>query len=167
MALPKRFTEVTFTLRTDDAQKFNSHTLTVQNSNIEVTPEYFSGSAYKESIGGKRISDVRGFRVKFNLSYGASSQPNGFQEFFNDIIQAFRDGTVDVDSSTETFTQLDVAVNGTRIKPDDSGSFTPFVLEDLSYTQTYIDQIGRFIPSIEICSESIIPSIPETLQGVL
>jgi len=167
MALPKRFTDVTFTLRTDDSNTFKNHAITVQNSSIEITPEYFSGSSYKESIGGKRISDVRGFRVKFNLSYGASSQANGFQEFFNDVIKAFRDGTVTISSTEETFTQLDIAVNGTRIKPDDSGAFTPFILEDLSYTQTYRDQIGRFVPSITLCSESIIPSIPETLEGVL
>ena len=167
MALPKRFSEVIFTLRTDDANTFKNHAITVQNSNIEVMPEYFSGSSYKESIGGKRISDVRGFRVKFNLSYGASNQADGFQNLFNDLITAFKDGTVNIDGTDETFTQLDVAVNGTRIKPDDSGSFTPFILEDLSYTQTYRNQIGRFVPSITLCSESIITSIPETLQGTL
>jgi len=81
MALPKRQTEVGFRFVGDTTF---SKTVKLNNSNIEVTPEYFSGSAYKESVGGKRISDVRGFRVKINLSYNASSEANTFHELFNE-----------------------------------------------------------------------------------
>lgn len=159
MALPKRQTEVGFRFVGDTTF---SKTVKLSNSNIEVTPEYFSGSAYKESVGGKRISDVRGFRVKINLSYNASSEANTFQELFNELISAFRDGTT---SQGGNFTRL--TINFGSVLEDASSAEIPFVLEDLSYTQTYRDQIGRFVPSITVCSENILTSIPEDLQGVL
>lgn len=149
MALPKQFTEVTFRLdKTVDV----THTVKIQNSNIEITPEYFSGSSYKESIGGKRISDIRGFRVKIQLSYSASAQPTEFRSLFNDLIEAFRDGT--------DFNGLYVSINSTELS-------SKFILENLSYTQSYNNQIGRFVPSITLCTESIIASIPSNLEGVL
>jgi len=159
MALPKRQTTTDFIF---DGTRTFSHQVVINNANIEVTPEYFSGSSYKESIGGKRISDVRGFRVKITLSYNASSEPNKFQELFNDLLSAFRDGST---STGGAFTQLLISF-GNEIRQDNDSSI-PFVLEDLSYTQTYRDQIGRFVPSITVCSENILTSIPETLQGVL
>jgi len=159
MALPKRQTEVGFRFVGDTTF---SKTVKLSNSNIEVTPEYFSGSAYKESVGGKRISDVRGFRVKINLSYNASSEANTFQELFNELISAFRDGTT---SQGGNFTRLTISFGS--VLEDASSAEIPFVLEDLSYTQTYRDQIGRFVPSITVCSENILTSIPEDLEGVL
>lgn len=149
MALPKQFTEVTFRL---DKTADITHTVRIQNSNINITPEYFSGSSYKESIGGKRISDIRGFRVSINLSYSASTQPSEFRSLFNDLLEAFRDGV--------DFNGLYVSIEATELS-------SKFILEDLTYTQTYNNQIGRFVPSITLCSESIVSSIPSNLQGVL
>lgn len=149
MALPKQFTEATFRL---DKTVDITHTVKIQNSSIDITPEYFSGSSYKESIGGKRISDIRGFRVKINLSYNASSQPSEFRSLFNDLLSAFRDGT--------DFDGLYISIEGTELS-------SKFILEDLTYTQSYNNQIGRFVPSITLCSESIVSSIPSNLQGVL
>lgn len=149
MALPKRFSQVKFRLdKTTDIE----HTLKVQNSNIAIIPEYFSGSSYKETIGAKRISDIRGFRVEINLSYDASNEGSEFQDLFNDLITAFKDGV--------DFNGLYVSINSTELS-------SKFVLEDLSYTQDYRNQIGRFIPSLKVCSESLITSIPEDLEGVL
>lgn len=159
MALPKRQTEVGF--RFVGATTF-SRTVKLSSSNIEITPEYFSGSSYKESIGGKRISDVRGFRVKINLSYNASSEGDIFQDLFNDLVSAFKDGTT---TSGGSFTRLTISFGG--VLEEDDSTEIPFVLEDLSYTQTYRDQIGRFVPSITVCSENILTSIPEDLEGVL
>jgi hypothetical protein len=48
-----------------------------------------------------------------------------------------------------------------------SSSFMSFIPEDMSYTQTYSNQIGRFVPSITLVSETLMPTIPEELQGVL
>lgn len=149
MALPRQFSTATFRF---DKSTDVTHTVTIQNSAIEIEPEYFSGSSYKETIGAKRISDIRGFRVKINLSYDASSQANEFQELFNDLIAAFRDGT--------DFDGLYVSINSTELS-------SKFVLEDLSYSQNYRNQIGRFVPSLTICSEDLIASIPDTLEGVL
>lgn len=151
MALPKRITSVAFNF-----VGIKESSIKPQNVNIELTPEYFSGSSYKESIGGKRISDVRGFRVNVSLSYGASNEADEYQTLFNDILSAFRDGTVD----GSAFTSLQLKVNGTSLGQS-------YVMEDLSYTQTYRNQIGRFVPSITLCSESIITSIPDSLEGVL
>lgn len=151
MALPKQITSVAFRFVGIIETSVNP-----QDVNIEVTPEYFSGSSYKESIGGKRISDIRGFRVKVSLNYQASNEGNTYQELFNDMLDAFRDGTVD----GTAFTSLQIKVNGTNLGQN-------FILEDLSYTQTYRNQIGRFVPSVTLCSEGLISSIPDTLEGVL
>lgn len=159
MALPKRQTQVGFRFVGDTTF---SKTVKLSNSNIEVTPEYFSGSSYKESVGGKRISDVRGFRVKVTLSYNASAEPDTFRELFNELVSAFRDGTT---TSGGNFTRLTVSFGG--VLEEDDTTEIPFVLEDLSYRQTYRDQIGRFVPSVTLCSENILTSIPEDLEGVL
>jgi len=151
MALPKQITSLVFNFVDIGETSVNP-----QDVNIEVTPEYFSGSSYKETIGAKRISDIRGFRVKVSLNYQASNEGNTYQELFNDMLEAFRDGTVD----GTAFTSLQIKVNGTSLGQN-------FILEDLSYTQTYRNQIGRFVPSVTLCSEGLISSIPDTLEGVL
>lgn len=162
MALPKRLDTVVFKIHQQGAAAVE-YAVTTQNVNFEVTPEYFSGSSYKESIGGKRISDIRGFRVKISLSYGASNQADDYQNLFNDLLSIFRDGSVF--STGGTFD----STNGLKIRVGLSGTLlaSRFIIEDLSYTQTYRDQIGRFVPSITLCSESIITSIPDSLEGVL
>lgn len=151
MALPKQITSLVFNFVGIGETSVNP-----QDVNIEVTPEYFSGSSYKETIGAKRISDIRGFRVKVSLNYQASNEGNTYQELFNDMLEAFRDGTV----GGTAFTSLQIKVNGTSLGQN-------FILEDLSYTQTYRNQIGRFVPSVTLCSEGLISSIPDTLEGVL
>jgi len=151
MALPKQITSLVFNFVDIGETSVNP-----QDVNIEVTPEYFSGSSYKETIGAKRISDIRGFRVKVSLNYQASNEGNTYQELFNDMLEAFRDGTV----GGTAFSSLQIKVNGTSLGQD-------FILEDLSYTQTYRNQIGRFVPSVTLCSEGLISSIPDTLEGVL
>lgn len=151
MALPRQVTSVVFNF-----VGIKETSVKPQDVNIEVTPEYFSGSSYKETIGAKRISDIRGFRVKVTLNYQASNQADTYQSLFNDMLEAFRDGTV----GGTSFTSLQVKVNGTSLGQN-------FILEDLSYTQTYRNQIGRFIPSVVVCSEGLISTIPDTLEGIL
>jgi len=162
MALPKRIDTIVFKIHQqgDDAVEY---AITTQDVNFEITPEYFSGSSYKESIGGKRISDIRGFRVKVTLSHNASNQPNTYQELFNDLLGIFDSGTLQ-----STGGDFDTT-NGLKLRVGLSGDLLPtkFILEDLSYTQTYRNQIGRFVPSITICSEDILTSIPDDLEGVL
>jgi len=179
MALPRQLTELLIQFRTNDPDSFKKYTVTVQNSAFEITPEYFSGNSYKEAISGKRISDIRGFRLKITLSYDASQEitskrsvgaffdtgntPSTFREMFNDILSAFRDGTINVANTDKPFTGLDIGING--VSPIDG--FRRFVIEDMSYTQTYRNQIGRFVPSLTLCSEEIITEIGDDFEGVL
>lgn len=178
MALPRQLTDLLIQFRTDSGTTYKYYTVTVQNSAFEIVPEYFSGSSYKESIGGKRISDIRGFRIKINLSYEASQESidkrevvsgvgtdssSTFREMFNDIVQAFKDDTINIDGTDETFTGLDIGINSdTSID-----GFRKFIVEDMSYTQTYRNQIGRFTPSITLCSEDIVTEIGADFEGVL
>lgn len=151
MALPRQVTSVAFNF-----VGIKETAVKPQDVSIEITPEYFSGSSYKETVGAKRISDIRGFRVNVSLDYQASNQGDVYQGLFNDMLEAFRDGTV----GGTSFTSLQIKVNGTSLGQD-------FVLEDLSYTQTYRNQIGRFAPSITLCSDGVIDEIPDTLEGIL
>jgi len=151
MALPRQVTDVTFNF-----VGIKETAVKPQDVSIEITPEYFSGSSYKETVGAKRISDIRGFRVNVSLDYQASNEGDVYQGLFNDMLEAFRDGTV----GGTSFTSLQVKVNGTSLGQN-------FVLEDLSYTQTYRNQIGRFAPSITLCSNGVIDEIPDTLEGIL
>jgi hypothetical protein len=161
MALPKQIDTIGFKIHQQGASAVE-YTITAQDVNFEITPEYFSGSSYKESIGGKRISDIRGFRLKVTLSHNASNQPNTYQELFNDLLGIFNDG--ELKSTSGTFD----ATNGLKIRVGgDLIDGTRFVLEDLSYTQTYRNQIGRFVPSLTLCSEDILEEINEDLEGVL
>lgn len=161
------------------------YTVTVQNKNIEVVPEFFSGGAFDESIGGKRISNLRGYRVRITLTYNASMESttktvgtgsgtsSTFREMFNEIMSCFSTGQIKESLSLQTFGALYVRIDQAVGNPvaietfDGSGVFMKFVPEDVSYTQSYTNQIGRFIPSITLVSETLMPSIPEELQGVL
>jgi len=166
MALPKQIQSVDFKIHREGFSVNDAveHTITTQNVNFEITPEYFSGSSYKESIGGKRISDIRGFRLKVTLTHDASNQPNTYQLLFNDLLGIFKDGTILSTQQNDTFDE----VNGLKIRiGGDLIDGTKFILEDLSYTQTYRNQIGRFVPSLTLCSEDILTFIPNDLEGVL
>jgi hypothetical protein len=176
-----------FLADTDTANNRVEYQITVQNKDIQIVPEYFSGGPYDESIGGKRISNLRGYRVRINLSFDGSLEKtqkdaNGtgsysdstFREMFNEIMSCFSAGQIiETLPASQNFTNMHVRVHtdtgyGNAIPIyEGSGSFMPFVPEDLSYQQTYTNQIGRFRPSITLVSETLMPNIPEELQGVL
>lgn len=176
-----------FLADTDTNNNRVEYKITIQNQDIQVLPEFFSGGAYDESIGGKRISNLRGYRVRVNLSFDASLEKtqktigsNGvyfdstFRGLFNEVLSAFStDQIIETLPSSQNFTALKVRVHtdtgyGNAIPTfNGSASFMSFVPEDLSYNQTYTNQIGRFRPSITLVSETLLPNIPEELQGVL
>ena len=179
-----------FLADTDTDNNRVEYKITVQNKDIEVVPEFFSGGAYDESIGGKRISNLRGYRVRVNLSFDGSlektEKTNGsgnpytdstFREMFNEIMSCFSVGqiieTLSGSPASQNFTNMHVRVHtdtgyGNAIPIyEGSGTSMPFIPEDMSYTQTYTNQIGRFRPSITLVSETLMPNIPEELQGVL
>ena len=161
------------------------YAITIQNKDIQILPEYFSGGAFDESIGGKRISNLRGYRVRINLSFDGSLEQTSktvgsgsatdstFRDMFNEIVSCFSTGQITESISNQTFSNMWVRVDNNAgsqnaiTKSATDGTFMPFVPEDLSYSQTYTNQIGRFRPSITLVSETLMPSIPEELEGVL
>lgn len=175
-----------FLADTDTTNNRVEYKITIQNQDIQVLPEYFAGGAYDESIGGKRISNLRGYRVRINLSFDASLEKtektigsnnvyfdSTFRELFNEVMSCFSTDQIVESLTDKNFNSLKVRVHtdtgyGNAIPiHEGSGSFMSFVPEDLSYNQTYTNQIGRFRPSITLVSETLLPNIPEELEGVL
>lgn len=171
-----------------DANNRVEYKVIVQNKDIQIVPEFFAGGAFDESIGGKRISNLRGYRVRLTLSYDASREftekkvTNGpvsytsstFRDMFNEIMSCFSTGEIlETLPSSQVFSKLCLRIDqedgSQNVIPisDTDDSFMAFIPEDMSYTQTYSNQIGRFVPSITLVSETLMPSIPEELQGVL
>lgn len=167
----------------DSGSNFNrsEYYVTIQNNDISITPEFYGGSAYDETIGAKRLSNLRGFRVSVSLSYNmaredlviirytsgsGSTGSSTFREMFNEIVSAFRDGTFD---GGRPFSQLSIYVlqeGGSWapiVSPD--GSFVGFVPTELSYNQSYTNQVGRFTPSISLTAQDLITQIGDGLEG--
>ena len=185
MSLAKQATKLNILLTADGtASNRVEYEVAVQNKDIEITPEFFSGGAFDESIGGKRISNLRGYRVRINLSYdgaietaqktvGAGSATDStYREMFNEMMSCFSAGTITESVPNTTFDKMFVRVGtdaGQNAIPVSASNTTwmAFIPEDISYTQTYSNQIGRFRPSITLVSEDLMPSIPEELEGVL
>ena len=162
-----------------------SFQITLQNKDISITPEFYGGSSYDETIGAKRLSNLRGFRIGIDLSYNlskeevikrdydtsgsASPTTSTFREMFNEIMSAFRNGTFD--GGTKNFVKMIVSVgqsNGSHqeIRGDDADPIG-FVPSEMGYRQTYTNQIGRFIPSITLESEDLITDIRTELEGIV
>ena len=161
--------------------------ITLQNKDIEIVPEFFSGGAFDESIGGKRISNLRGYRLRINLSYNAAQEltqksvgsgsfsDSTYRDMFNEIMSCFATGTITESLGNKTFDKMWVYIpSNFNAEPNSpitvsasSGAYMGFIPEDMSYTQTYTNQIGRFTPSITLVSETLMPSIPSELEGVL
>jgi len=189
MSLPKQSINVGLLILADTDTNNNrvEYRLTVQNQDIEIVPEFFGGGSFDESIGGKRISNLRGYRVRINLGYNASREvtekkvtntggysASTYRDMFNELMACFSEGAILTSlTSSQTFGSLKVRIDQADGNSDaitinaTSSSFMSFIPEDMSYTQTYSNQIGRFVPSITLVSETLMPTIPEELQGVL
>lgn len=185
MSLAKQATKLNILLTADGTSSNRvEYEMTVQNKDIEIVPEFFSGGAFDESIGGKRISNLRGYRVRINLSYNgaiettqkiigtASAVDSTYREMFNEIMSCFSTGTITESVPNTSFDKMYVRVEtnaGSNAIPISASNtdWMAFITEDMSYTQTYTNQIGRFTPSITLVSETLMPSIPSELEGVL
>ena len=190
MALSKKTTDISMLLRSSDYSSFANkessitYSFTIQNEDITIVPEFWSGGAYDESIGGKRISNLRGYRVKVDLNFdssfekttrqlgNATATQSTFRALFNDLMYCFTNGEI-IDND-RPFAGLNIRVKQSgggdvAIYTDDSGAntFMNFVPEDMSYRQQYSNQIGRFIPRMSFVSETLMPNIPSGLEGVL
>jgi len=187
MALPKQAVNLgLLVLASSDTDNNRvEYQVVVQDKDIEISAEFFTGSAFDESIGGKRISNLRGYRARITLSYNGSQEStqkkvgtgsyvdSTYQEMFNELMSCFATGTIIEAIGNDTFSKLCVRIDQADGTSDaitisnSSGTFMGFIPEELTYTQTYSNQIGRFVPSITLVSEDLMPSIPEELQGVL
>lgn len=187
MALSAQTSQIIIAIRANNDVGANSNRIeyyvTIQNKDLRIEPEFYGGSAYDETIGARRISNLRGFRVSLSLSYNmsqeklrkvtsvngsvTSDQTSTFRDMFNEIMSAFRNGTFDGDRS---FQELNIYVlqdggSWAPIRIGDDGSFIPFVPTEMSYEQTYSNQIGRFRPSISLTAQDLITEIGSGLQG--
>lgn len=188
MSLPKQAINVGLLILADSDTTNNrvEYQITVQNKDINIQPEFFSGGAFDESIGGKRISNLRGYRVTLDLRFdasrefvqktvgtGGSATDSTFREMFNELMSCFSNDQIIETLTDQGFDKLCVRIDQADGTSDPitisnaSGTLMGFIPENLTYTQTYSNQIGRFIPSITLVSEDLMPSIPEELQGVL
>lgn len=176
MALPKQLTTcvVEFDGTTNKAYEF-----VVQDTDIGIEYEYWTGEAYDEAIGGKRISNLRALRLNVNFGYQASRQDavlsrnanttgagssSDWASFFNDFFQHFNTNNGENAKLYfgETLDNLGSLPNGTVVQ-----DYFPMVPTEVSYQQTYTNQIGRFAPRLSMTSQSLLEYIPTKLKGVL
>ncbi len=186
MALAKKSIDIGVLLRSashaNNAANSIEYTLTLQNKDIQIEPEFWGGSAFDETIGAKRISNLRGYRVSVNLNFNASREyasrtlgnasatNSTYREMFNDVLYCFKNG--EMPTSGNTFVGLNLRIrtdSGQNVitQSNTSSSFLNFVPEEMSYNQQYSNQIGRFVPRMTFVSEVLLPNIPEELEGVL
>lgn len=191
MALAKKSIDIGLLLRaashgTNSANSIE-YSVTIQNKDIQIVPEFWGGGAYDETIGAKRISNLRGYRVSVSLNFNASKEytskvvgnasatDSTFREMFNDMIYCFTND--EMPTSANTFVGLNlrlrtdsgqnVVTDTNYIGTNSEGTFLSFVPDEMVYNQQYNNQIGRFIPRMRFVSEVLLPNIPEELEGVL
>lgn len=191
MALARQATDIYIILTSTiddpstDSDDRLSYQITIQNKGISITPEFYGGSTFDETIGARRISNLRGFRVSIDLSYGLSKESvtkrdydgsgtptvstSTFRDMFNEIMSAFRNGTFE--GGTKTFRKMIVLIkqsnNTYTAILDDASNDMAFIPSEMSYQQTYTNQIGRFTPSISIVSQDLITEIGSELEGIV
>jgi hypothetical protein len=176
MALPKQLTTCVVHF---DGTTNKAFEIVLQDTDITVQYEFWSGGPYDEAISGKRLSNLRALRLNVDFSYQAAREEslkarqadtsgagtsNSFATFFNDFYQHF---SVNNGESAklyfgETLNNLGSLPNGTA-----SQDFFNVVPTELTYQQTYRNQMGRFIPSISVTGQDLLEYIPTKLKGVL
>lgn len=177
MALPKQL--ITCVLEFDGTVN-KAYEFILQDTDITVKYEYWTGGAYDESIGGKRISNLRALRLDVNFGYQAARQDavlsrvanttgagtaSDWASFFNDFFQHFNvnNGENVKLHFGETLDNLGSLPNGGTVSVD----YFTMVPTDVTYQQTYSNQIGRFVPKLSLTSQTLLEYIPTKLKGVL
>lgn len=123
----------------------------VQQYNVDIDPEFYTGSAYDKALSGKLRQNMRGLRPRASLSYDQSLQSGVWGDLLGDIITAFV--TNNVDSIT--------------FHPDNNAKSNSFevVVDESSYSSRYTNTVGLFVPSLTLIALNEITSIPTYLQG--
>lgn len=174
MALPKQLDKcvIEFGTGTNVAYEF-----VLQDSDISIQAEYFGGGAFDEAIGGKRISNLRAFRVNVDMSYqaaredgvlkrtsntGGAGSSSNYASMFNETITHF---VTNQKESARLYFGKSLSQLGAL--PNASANYVTVVPTDMTYQQVYSSQVGRFVPRLSFTSQDLITSIPEHLKGVL
>ena len=151
----------------------------LQDTDIITKYEYWTGGAYDESIGGKRISNLRALRLDVNFGYQAARQDavlsrnanttgtgttSDWASMFNDFFQHFNvnNGENAKLYFGETLSNLGALPNGNV-----SQDYFTMIPTEVTYQQTYSNQIGRFVPRLSLTSQTLLEYIPTKLKGVL
>lgn len=126
------------------------YTIDVQDYNLVISPEFYTGSFADKALSGKYRQNLRGLRPRVELRYQKSIQASRMRDLFNDIIAAF----VSNNAASITF------------YPDASAADNfEVVLESGEHAVNYSNTIGRFVPSLTLVSLDEITSIPSYLEG--
>jgi hypothetical protein len=176
MALPKQLTTCVVHF---DGTTNKAFEVLLQDTDITVQYEFWPDGAYDEAISGKRLSNLRALRLNVDFSYQAAREDslkartanttgagtsNTFATFFNDFYQHFsvNDGESAKLYFGETLDNLGELPNGTATQ-----DYFNVVPTELTYQQTYTNQIGRFVPRISVTGQDLLEYIPTKLIGVL
>ena len=126
------------------------YTIDVQDYNIDIDPEFYTGNFADKALSGKYRQNLRGFRPSVTLNYRQGLQPTHMRNLFNDIIAAF------VTNNADSIT----------FYPDASKTDNfEVVLEAGQYNTQYQQTVGTFRPSLELVSLNEITTIPSYLEG--
>lgn len=126
------------------------YTIDIQDYNIDIDPEFYTGNFADKALSGKYRQNLRGMRPSVSLSYDRSLQQSRIRDLFNDIITAF------VTNNADSIT----------FYPDASKTDSfEVVMENSSYSNQYSNTIGNFSPSISLTALNEITTIPSYLEG--
>lgn len=176
MALPRQLTTCVVHF---DGTTNKAFEVLLQDTDITIEYEFWTGGPYDEAISGKRLSNLRALRLNVDFSYQAAREDslkartadvsgdgtsNTFATFFNDFYQHFsvNNGENAKLYFGETLANLGDLPNGTATQ-----DFFNVVPTELTYQQTYTNQIGRFVPRISVTGQDLLEYIPTKLIGVL
>jgi len=153
MSLAKKITAVHFensNFSNGDENTGQRYTINVSDYNIQIDPEFYTGSFADKALSGKYRQNLRGLRPSVELRYDGSTQSTRMRNLFNDIIVAF------VTNNADSITFYPDASKADNFE---------VVLEPSSYGTNYRNTTGTFVPSLRLVSLNEITSIPSYLEG--
>lgn len=126
------------------------YTIDIQDYDINIDPEFYTGNFADKALSGKYRQNLRGLRPSVSLSYDRSLQSSRMRNLFNDIIVAF------VTNNADSITFYPDASKADNFE---------VVLENGSHSTSYASTIGTFSPSMSLVSLNEITTIPNYLEG--
>lgn len=130
-----------------------NHDLELQNMTFDFKPEFF-GEKNKRALSGKLIQRFAGYRGIANLTYDASLDADDWRTFLNNLYIHF---------VTNNNDSIDFYPDQTKITASDK---IAMILDDVSYQSLYQNQIGYFVPSLNLIALNRTTSISSNFEGV-